>query len=132
MPRAAQHLYHRFRTCRFDISSFDFESAEDEHGMLQTVSSVNQLISAEIDSGIEAGRIVVGGFSQGAAMSILTGLTSERKLAGVVSLSGWVALRNKLKAVGRLHVYRIPSDTSTLDVCSSCDVATHLLGSRYC
>jgi predicted esterase len=86
-------------SCRFDIRSFDFVSEEDESGMLRTVSSVNQLISAEVDSGIEPGRIVVGGFSQGAAMSILTGLTSERKLAGVVALSGWVALRNKLEAV---------------------------------
>jgi predicted esterase len=87
----------------FDIRSFDFESAEDESGMLRTVSSVNQLISAEIDSGIDPGRIVIGGFSQGAAISVLTGLTSERKLAGVVSLSGWVVLRNKMKAVGWLH-----------------------------
>lgn len=73
--------------------------------MLRTVSSVNQLISAEVDSGIEPGRIVVGGFSQGAAMSILTGLTSERKLAGVVALSGWAALRNKLEAVSEPHVF---------------------------
>ena len=68
--------------------------------MLRTLSSVNQLISAEVDSGIDPGRIVIGGFSQGAAISLLTGLTSERKLGGVVSLSGWVVLRNKMKAVG--------------------------------
>lgn len=90
--------------CRFDIRSFDFESPEDESGMLRTVSSVNQLVSAEVDSGIDAGRIVIGGFSQGAAMSLLTGLTTERKLAGVVSLSGWVVLRNKVKAVGGRHI----------------------------
>ena len=101
----AQHLYYRIRICRFDIRSFDFSSEEDESGMLRTVSSVNQLISAEVDSGIEPGRIVVGGFSQGAAMGILTGLTSERKLAGVVALSGWAALRNKLEAVSEPHVF---------------------------
>jgi len=92
----------------FDIRSFDFNSEEDESGMLRTVSSVNQLISAEVDSGIEPGRIVVGGFSQGAAMSILTGLTSERKLAGVVSLSGWAALRNKLEAMCTSHASSTP------------------------
>jgi predicted esterase len=92
--------------CRFDIKSFDFESAEDEAGMLRTVTSVNQLISAEADSGVDAGRIVVGGFSQGAAMSLLTGLTSERKLGGIVSLSGWAVLRNKLKAVGGIRILR--------------------------
>jgi lysophospholipase I len=92
--------------CRFDIKSFDFVSNEDEAGMLLTVSSVNQLISAEIDSGVDAGRIVVGGFSQGGAMSLLTGLTSERKLGGVVSLSGWTVLRNKLKAVCGIRILR--------------------------
>ena len=96
--------HHRVRTFRFDIRSFDFHSEEDESGMLSTVSSVNQLVSAEVDSGIDPGRIVIGGFSQGAATSILTGLTNERKLAGIVALSGWVVLRNKFKAVSELRV----------------------------
>ncbi|KAI0004975.1 Phospholipase/carboxylesterase [Russula compacta] len=92
----------------FDIRSFDFESPEDESGMLRTVSSVNQLVSAEVDSGIDAGRIVIGGFSQGAAMSLLTGLTTERKLAGVVSLSGWLVLRNKVKAMSSARASSLP------------------------
>jgi predicted esterase len=98
----AQHLYYRVRTCRFDIQSFDFETGEDEPGMLRTVSSVNQLISAEIETGIAPGRIVIGGFSQGAAISVLTALTNDCKLAGVACLSGWILMRHKLKAVGRL------------------------------
>ena len=96
--------------CRFDIRSFDldFTSNEDETGMLRSVSSVNQLISAEVDSGIDAGRIVIGGFSQGAVMGLLTGLTNERKLGGIVVLSGWAALRNKLKAVNEIRVLGNP------------------------
>jgi lysophospholipase I len=86
--------------------------------MLRTVSSVNQLISAEVDSGIDPGRIVVGGFSQGAAISVLTAVTNERKLAGAACLSGWVLLRHKLKSVGRLlHVlWKLTPTTSYLDV----------------
>lgn len=76
-------------------------SEEDEEGMLRTVRSINQLITAEIDAGIPAERILLGGFSQGAAMSILTGLTNERRLAGVVALSGWLLLRHKFKSVSR-------------------------------
>lgn len=68
-------------------------------GMLQSSRSINQLITAEVDSGIEPGRIVLGGFSQGATMSLLTGLTGERKLAGITVLSGWLPLKNKFKAV---------------------------------
>jgi len=92
----------------FDIRSFDFNSDDDESGMLRTVSSVNQLVSAEVDSGIDPGRIVIGGFSQGAAMSILTGLTNERKLAGIVALSGWVVLRHKFKAMSSPNASSIP------------------------
>ena len=90
---------------RFDIKSFDFSTNEDEDGMLRTVSYINQHISAEVDSGIDPGRIVVGGFSQGAAMSLLCGLTNERKLGGVVSLSGWLVLRSKIKAVSEHHLF---------------------------
>jgi predicted esterase len=68
--------------------------------MLRTLSSVDQLISAEIESGINPGRIVIAGFSQGAAISVLTAITNERKLAGAVCLSGWVLLRHKIKTVG--------------------------------
>ncbi|EIN11066.1 Phospholipase/carboxylesterase [Punctularia strigosozonata HHB-11173 SS5] len=80
----------------FDIKSFDFKTAEDEAGMMKTVHSLNQLITAEVDGGIDASRIVLGGFSQGGAMTLLTGLTGERKLAGLVVLSGWLPLRNKV------------------------------------
>lgn len=85
---------------RFDIYSFGFDTEEDEMGMLQSARLINQLITAEVDSGTDPSRIVLGGFSQGAAMSLLTGLTGERKLAGIAALSGWLPLRSKFKAVG--------------------------------
>jgi poly(3-hydroxybutyrate) depolymerase len=69
--------------------------------MLQSARLIGQLITAEVDSGTDPGRIVLGGFSQGATMSLLTGLTGERKLAGIAVLSGWLPLRNKFKAVSR-------------------------------
>lgn len=84
---------------RFDIFDFDFGGQEDEAGMLRTAHALNQLISAEIDAGIPANRVVLGGFSQGGAMSLLTGLTTERKLGGLVVLSGWLPLATKFKAV---------------------------------
>jgi predicted esterase len=69
--------------------------------MIETMSSINALISAELSStDIDASRIVLGGFSQGAAMSLLTGLTNERKLAGVVAMSGWLPLKSKFQTVG--------------------------------
>jgi len=81
----------------FDIYSFGFDTEEDEKGMLDSARLINQVITSEIDSGIDANRIVLGGFSQGGTMSLITGLTSERKLAGLAVLSGWLPLRNKFK-----------------------------------
>ncbi|KAJ7940296.1 Phospholipase/carboxylesterase/thioesterase [Mycena leptocephala] len=92
----------------FDILSFSFDSQEDQSGMLKTVHSLNQLITAEVDAGIPANRIVLGGFSQGAAMSLLTGLTAERKLAGLAILSGWLPLRTSFKSMASEHAASIP------------------------
>lgn len=89
---------------RFDIYSFGFDTDEDEKGMLETARDLNQLITAEVDSGIDASRILLGGFSQGATMSLLTGMTCERKLAGLVVLSGWLPLHDKFKAVSNKQI----------------------------
>lgn len=94
-------VYGAYDCRRFDIIDFSGKSREDEEGMLKVASSLNAIISEEIDNGIAASRIVLGGFSQGGAMSLLTGLTSERKLGGLAILSGWLPLQNKLKAVCR-------------------------------
>ena len=72
--------------------------------MLQSALSINRLITDEVDAGMDPSRIVLGGFSQGATMSLLTGLTGERKLGGLLVLSGWLPLRHKFKAV-RVHSF---------------------------
>ncbi|KAJ7739925.1 Phospholipase/carboxylesterase/thioesterase [Mycena metata] len=92
----------------FDIYSFDFDGKEDQAGMLKTSHALNQLITAEVDNGIPANRIVLGGFSQGAGMSLLTGLTAERKLAGLAILSGWLPLYKTFKSMASEHAASIP------------------------
>ncbi|KAK7049743.1 hypothetical protein VNI00_005774 [Paramarasmius palmivorus] len=98
----------RLFSIRFDIKSFGFKSEEDEEGMMESVRSLTQLIDAEIKSGLTPNRIVLGGFSQGAAMSLLAGLTSEKRLAGIVALSGWLPLKEKFKASLSPHATSIP------------------------
>ncbi|KAI1246603.1 hypothetical protein MGN70_013504 [Eutypa lata] len=73
----------------------DLRSRQDEKGILATREYLNGLIQAEIDAGIPPERIVLGGFSQGAAMSLFTGLTGPNKLAGIVGLSSWLPLDTK-------------------------------------
>jgi len=91
-----------------DLRSFDLEQEEDEKGLLESSKKLSDLISAEVDSGIGSERVVLGGFSQGGAMSLLTGLTSERKLAGVAVLSGFLPLSSKFKGMLNDHAKTIP------------------------
>ena len=79
---------------------------EDQDGILNSAMAVGRLIAKEVDDeGIEAKRILLGGFSQGAALGLVTGLTSERRLAGLVCLSGWLPMSTKMKAVRRQSPY---------------------------
>ncbi|KAM0790978.1 hypothetical protein ACM66B_004280 [Microbotryomycetes sp. NB124-2] len=87
----------------FDIYDLRPSTREDEKGLLQSVSTIQALIQSEIDAGIDPSRIIVGGFSQGAVIALLTAVTSERKLGGVVALSGFLALSDKIKAMSVDH-----------------------------
>ncbi|KAG8745547.1 hypothetical protein FRC10_007725 [Ceratobasidium sp. 414] len=81
----------------FDLYSLGkTDDKEDEEGLLRSAAAINQLVKTENDAGIPNEKIVIGGFSQGAALSLVTGLTSEKKYAGIAILSGWLPIRNKL------------------------------------
>ncbi|CAG8508940.1 4730_t:CDS:2 [Paraglomus occultum] len=71
-------------------------SDDSETGILNTANSVNKLISDEVDSGIPAQRIVVGGFSQGCAQALVTSLISEYKFAGIIGLSGYLPSKDNI------------------------------------
>ncbi|KAL7748526.1 hypothetical protein RI367_005936 [Sorochytrium milnesiophthora] len=79
----------------YDIRSLGQTGNDDEKGAMLSLKSVNELIEQEVSSGIPSDRIIVGGFSQGAAMSLLTLLCSTHRLAGVVALSGYLLLSDK-------------------------------------
>ena len=76
----------------FDVLSFERGSNEDEDGMRASQALIDALIEAEIARGVPASRIVLMGFSQGCAMTLMTGLRYPQRLAGLVALSGWLPL----------------------------------------
>lgn len=65
--------------------------------MLESRAYFHSLIQDEMSAGIPADRIVLGGFSQGGAMSILAGLGAPVKIAGIVALSSWLLLSRSFK-----------------------------------
>ncbi|KAI9225102.1 Phospholipase/carboxylesterase/thioesterase [Blastocladiella britannica] len=85
----------------YDIYSLeDRDGKVDEVGLLASAGKVNDLIKNEIEThGIASNRIVVGGFSQGAAMSLLTLVHSQHKLAGVVAMSGYFPMSTQFDSI---------------------------------
>ncbi|XP_010883854.1 acyl-protein thioesterase 1 [Esox lucius] len=78
----------------FDIIGLQTDAEEDEAGIKQASENIKALIDQEVKNGIPSHRIVLGGFSQGGALSLYTALTTQQKLGGVVALSCWLPLRN--------------------------------------
>lgn len=70
----------------------DEPADEAEKEILESVDYICSLIDAEVASGIPLSRIVLGGFSQGCAISLVLSLASRHagKLGGVVALSGYL------------------------------------------
>jgi len=94
----------------YDITTFnDLEGKSyDETGILKSRDYLNSLIKAETEKGIPSSRIVLGGFSQGGAMALFSGITSPHKLGGIVGLSSYLLLHTKIDDF-------IPKDTSNKD-----------------
>jgi phospholipase/carboxylesterase len=77
----------------YDILGLDMhERREDEEGLRESQRLVEALIEREKERGIAANRIVLAGFSQGCAMTLMTGLRHRERLAGLVGLSGYLPL----------------------------------------
>jgi len=76
----------------FDLKTLDMYGPEDEDGIKKAAANIQTMIQSEISAGIPANRIIVGGFSQGGALALYTGLTSTQPLAGIVALSCWLPL----------------------------------------
>ncbi|MBE0613926.1 MAG: alpha/beta hydrolase fold domain-containing protein [Burkholderiales bacterium] len=81
----------------YDISDSAIRR-EDEAGVRASQQSVEALIAGEKARGIAADRIVLAGFSQGGAIALQTGLRHGERLAGVMALSTYVPIADKLAA----------------------------------
>ena len=80
----------------YDIASLDVSAREDAEGIEASRSEVETLIAAEREAGIPAGAIVLAGFSQGGAIALHAALRHPERLAGVMGLSTYLLLRDRL------------------------------------
>nr|WP_230844509.1 dienelactone hydrolase family protein [Acetobacter pasteurianus] len=76
----------------YDLLASDLLLREDESGLRDAQVYLASLIDQEVARGVPSRRIVIGGFSQGCAMSLMTGLRYSSPLAGIAGLSGYLPL----------------------------------------
>jgi phospholipase/carboxylesterase len=82
----------------YDIKTLTAEGRADEAGLRQSAGRVAELIAAERALGIASNRIVIAGFSQGAAVALHVALRHAEPLAGILALSCYLPLQSALAA----------------------------------
>jgi phospholipase/carboxylesterase len=102
MPRAPERPVtinngYRMRAW-YDILGTETQRREDETGLRDSLRRVHALLDRERERGVPANRIVLAGFSQGCAMTLLAGLRYPERLAGLAGLSGYLPLRDSTAA----------------------------------
>lgn len=78
----------------FDIYDFHSMRKEDLAGVQDSDRIILKIIADQQAQGIATNRIILAGFSQGAAMSLYTGLRYPHTLGGIISLSGFLPVLN--------------------------------------
>lgn len=82
----------------YDIASLDERRLDNEAPFIEHARAfVHSLLFTESQSLQTPQRMVVGGFSQGGALSLLSGHTYPYGLGGILSMSGYITARDLLE-----------------------------------
>ncbi len=82
----------------YDILGPNLISQQDAAGIQSSERAIMALIAHEVARGTPAEHIVLAGFSQGCAMALHTGLRLPQRLAGIMALSGYLPLADRITA----------------------------------
>ncbi len=80
----------------YDIAMDGHGFRQDETHIRDSEQTLRRLIALERERGIDSRRIVLAGFSQGAAIALHTGLRYPQPLAGIMALSMPVPLPERI------------------------------------
>lgn len=82
----------------YDLKTMDLQNRADEEGVRQSAAQVQTLIDKVIASGVPAEKILLAGFSQGGVIALHLLPRLPYKIAGVMALSTYMGMPDKLKA----------------------------------
>ena len=80
----------------YDILEMEIDRKIDEAQLLESAKAVTALIDLEIEQGIDAGRIIIAGFSQGGAVGYQVALTYPVSLGGLIGMSTYFATADSI------------------------------------
>jgi phospholipase/carboxylesterase len=80
----------------YDIVSLSAAGSPDETGIRNSAATVERWIAREVELGVATRRIVLAGFSQGGAIALHAGLRHRERLAGILALSTYLPLHDRL------------------------------------
>ena len=81
---------------------------EDEAGVRASQERIEALIAREKERGTSANRLLLAGFSQGGAVALHTGLRHRERLAGIMALSCYLPVADKLAAEAQAENRGVP------------------------
>lgn len=92
----------------YDIAEINLAFKEDKKGIDESAILISRLIEREESLGIDSKRIVLGGFSQGGALSLYAGLRFPRPLGGIIALSTYMPIANNFAHERHPNNYSTP------------------------
>lgn len=81
----------------YDLLSMDIDRKVDQTQLVQSATSIHQLIDREIERGIDSQRIIIAGFSQGGAVAYQAALTYPKPLAALMAMSTYFATKDNIE-----------------------------------
>ena len=82
----------------YDISGLEIAQKQDEAGIRDSIRLLGELIEREVSRGVDVNNILLAGFSQGGAIVLSGGLRYPARLGGIIALSTYLPLAEKIDA----------------------------------
>jgi phospholipase/carboxylesterase len=82
----------------YDIRDLELKHRHDESGIKRSADQLRALIARENERGVACRNIVLAGFSQGGAIAAYVALRHPQPLAGLIALSTYLVVGDKLAA----------------------------------
>lgn len=92
----------------YDVRDPDLTREQDEDGVRESARLVGDLLDREREGGLAPERLILAGFSQGGAIALHCGLRYPAALGGIVALSTYLPLADRLAEERHAANARVP------------------------